>query len=215
MTPKEMFKRMLTEDIAPLFKVRGYRKKNATFVRESKEVIQIINFRASSYNLPDYYTFSIEIALFSESYFSALNLNKPTSWFSYQSYRPIIETSLMYLNHKKEGTHFPDCHITESTEISALSEKIKSKLETLVFPYVENINSTNDIIVEIERQVSEEDTGTRVAQYDLIPLYCIIGNRSKAEEALVYAWNRKISNPHYTKLLKDFTQKLGLSVLPD
>ncbi|WP_435166212.1 DUF4304 domain-containing protein [Paenibacillus glycanilyticus] len=206
--PKEMFKKMVTE-IAPLFKERGFKKKNATFVKESREIVQIVHFAPSSWNLPDYYSFTLDIAIFSKPYFIILNRNQPNNWFSYQSYRPIIAGDLRHL--LENGFRHPDYNIIESTDIYSMAQNIIDNLVTLVFPYLDNLNNSDDVINEIEKQIVVEE-GPRVSQFDLIPLYCTIGNKYKSQEALIIAWNIKIDNPNYYEMLKEFAQTLGLKL---
>lgn len=206
-----MYKLMLTESITPLFKEKGYKKKNNVFVREYPEVVQIVHLAASSWNLPDYYDFSIDFALFSKPYFALMQYELPKSWFNSTLYKPILGGNIQHL--KSPGGYIPNYHIVSETNINKVAEALRSDLVDYILPYIDPLRSTDALIKAIEVAKGQDIFGSLPNIHDEIILYFSLDHKEIAQEKLSEALSIEHENPYYNPKLIEIAEKLDLEQL--
>lgn len=210
MKPKEMYKMMLSESITPLFKEKGYKKKNNVFVREYPEVVQIVHLAASSWNLPDYYDFSNDFALFSKPYYALMQYELPKSWFNSTLHRPILGGNIQHL--KAPRGYTPDYHIVSETNMSKVAEALRSDLVNYIFPYIDPLRSTDSLIKAIEVAKEQDIFGSLPNIHDEIILYYSLDHKETAQTKLIEALSIEHGNPYYKPKLIEIAEKLGLDL---
>jgi hypothetical protein len=211
MMPKEIYKMMLSESITPLFKEKGYKKKNNVFVREYPEIVQIVHLAASRWNLPDYYDFSIDFVLFSKPYFALMQYELPKSWFNFTLHRPVFGGNIQHL--KSPRGYIPDYHIVSETNIDEVTEALRSDLVDYILPYIDPIRSTDDLIKAIEIATQQDIFGSLPNVHDEIILYYSLDQKEIAQEKLSVALSIEHENPYYKPKLIEIADKLGLDKL--
>ncbi|MBP0724078.1 DUF4304 domain-containing protein [Bacillus sp. RG28] len=204
MLPKEMYKLMLKAYIKPIFKDKGYKTKGNIFVKESDNIIQIIHLIPGTWNTKDENSFTIDLKICSKEFLKAIGEELPNNWFSYNTIiNPLIECALENL---KSSWSYPGYTIREDTDIKNVAMEVKKDLEEIIFPYVEKLNSINEILNEIEH------LGFRANFTHKITLYYLLNKKDMAQKEFLKCWMSETLNPNYKPRILKIANKLGLEI---
>lgn len=201
MCMQNVFKLVVNETIAPLFKEEGYKKQGKNFAHVRSDFSTTVNIQSSKWNTKDEVEFFFNTGIYVEKVFMLMyQLPKPKFPLEINSVMRIGGTALT-----KDDSWY---RLTADTDVEQLKQKITNDITEYILPYLRQFESITDVIQVME---SRERNGVFESPHHLTILYCSIGDMEKAQERMTRVYNKsKLDSQR--KFAEALANRLGLRV---
>ncbi len=202
MVMQEVFKQLIKNEIAPLFKEDGFKKKGNNFAKLFSDFAWTVNIQSSKWNTKEEVEFTINTGIFTDKLYG----------IGYRKEPPKFPTEInSVLRHRiselKNEQHYW-YKINLSSDLEKVKDEVRSDIENFIFPYFKKFQTIEDVMQEMKREEAEDFYGS---DFDLTILYQVYGFNKEAQERMMKAYNHYdyIQDREY---IRDLADELNLSI---
>ncbi|MTH53834.1 DUF4304 domain-containing protein [Bacillus mangrovi] len=192
---QEVLKQMIKDDLAPLFKAEGFKKKGNHFAKSFSDFAWTVTIQSSRWNNKEDVEFTINTGIFTDKLFGPFYKEDPPKF-------PTEVYSLLRLR-VSELKKIPDTwyKINLSNDADQVRREVKSDIQNVIFPHFEKFHTIQDVIQEMK---NKEEQGWYECPHFLTILYKSYGYTQEAEERM-----RKVHAESELEPQKEFTEELA------
>jgi len=199
---QEVFKQLIKNEIAPLFKENSFKKNGNNFARTFSDFAWTVNIQSSKWNTKEEVEFTINTGIFMDKLYGIGYREVPSKFPT--EIQSVLRHRISKLKNEQDYWY----KINLSSDIEKVKHEVKSDIENLIFPYFKKFQTIEDVMQEMKREEEEYFYGS---DFDLTILYQVYGNNKEAQERMMKAYNHYdyIQNWEY---IRDLADELNLSI---
>lgn len=196
MSQQEVFKQMVKDTIAPLFKTKGFKKSGNNFAKSFPDFAWAVNIQLSRHNTEDELEFTINTGIYTDKLFGTLNEWEPPKFP--REHDSILRTRIYELKGESNDCWYK---LTPENDIDELKRQLHSDIIYVFFPYFEQMQAIEDVIRELEIR---EQEGKFENPHHLTILYKSHGFNEKAQMRIQTVYTEQVLDSQ-----KEFTEELA------
>ncbi|MGE8204689.1 DUF4304 domain-containing protein [Heyndrickxia sp. NPDC080065] len=202
MNMQELLKQIIKEDIAPLFKAKGFKKKGKNFAKIFPDFAWTVNLQSSKWNTKEEVEFTFNTGIFTDKLFGTFYLEKPPQ-FPTEVYS-VLRLRINELKNEPDNWY----KISISTNLDEVKRKIQNDIQNVIFQHLEKLQTIEDVIKEMVRK---EELGFYECPHFLTILYKNSGFIDESQNRInkVYAESKLDSQKEF---IKELAERLELII---
>ncbi|UPO90103.1 DUF4304 domain-containing protein [Niallia sp. Man26] len=198
MIMQEVFKQLIKDEIAPLFKENGFKKKGNNFAKTFSDFAWTVNIQSSKWNTKEEVEFTINTGIFTDKLFGIGYREKPPKFPT--EINSVLRHRISKLKNEQDYWY----KINLSSDLEKVKQEVSSDIESLVFPYFEKFQTIEDVMQEMKREESQDS----YSDLELTILYQVYGYYKEAQERIIKAYNES----SYKSYIREVADQLNLSI---
>lgn len=197
---QDVLKQIIKDDIAPLLKAKGFKKKGNHFAKNFSEFAWTVNIQSSKWNTKDDVEFTLNTGIFTDALFGPFYKEElpqfPTEVYS------VLRLRISELKNEPDTWY----KISLASDLDKVKKEVQSDIQNVIFPHFEKFQTIEDVIQEMK---IKEEQGWYECPHFLTILYKTYGFNHEAQNRIhkVYAECEMDSQKEFTKELAEY---LGL-----
>jgi hypothetical protein len=210
-SPSDLIEDILREQITPLLKKHGFRKKGRTYYRPRQNWMDVLNVQSNKWNTSGDGSFTVNLGIFVPEVSRAVHGDDVTG--DPHEYDCILRERIGFLgaNGKPRLVGQDEWwKFDNATDLTALAEKVARDIETKALNYFERYRTYADMMGDIARGESGIAAVPNAAA-----LAVLMGDKDKAQQLIEKA--AQAEQPYANRVRRDrarIAERLGLSLDP-
>ncbi|GKU84156.1 DUF4304 domain-containing protein [Niallia sp. NCCP-28] len=202
MIMQDALKQLIKDEIAPLFKAKGFKKKGNNFAKMFSDFAWTVNIQSSKWNTKEEVEFTFNTGIFTDKIFGPYYQTEPPKFPT-----EIHSVLRFHISELKNEPH-TWYRIDLSSDLDEVKREVRSDIQKVIFPYFEKFQTINEVMQEMKREDEQDLYGSN---HFLTILYKAYGYNKEAQERInkAYAESEFDSQKEYAKELANY---LGLLI---
>ena len=202
MIMQDVLKQIIKDDITPLFKAKGFRKKGNNFAKNFSDFAWTVNIQSSKWNTKEAVEFTFNTGIFTDKLFGPFYKEEPPKFST--EVNSVLRLRISELKNEPDNWY----KIGLSSDLDEVKKEVQSDIQNVIFPYFEKFQTIKDVIQEMK---SKEEQGWYECPHFLTILYKTYGYNDEAQNRINkdYDESNLESEKEFTKELAEY---LGLIV---
>lgn len=202
MIMQDVLKQIIKDDITPLFKAKGFKKKGNNFVKIFSDFAWTVNIQSSKWNTKEDVEFTFNTGIFTDKLFGPFYKESPPKFPT--EVNSVLRLRISELK-DEPGTWYK---IGLSSDLDEVKREVQSDLQNVIFPHFDKFQTIEDVIQGMKRK---EEQGWYECPHFLTILYKTYGYNNEAQNRInkEYTESELDSQKEFTKELAEY---LGLMI---
>ncbi|MEQ6353824.1 DUF4304 domain-containing protein [Lysinibacillus sp. M3] len=143
---EDVLKQIIKDDIPPLFKAKGFKKKGNHFAKIFPDFAWVVNIQISKWNSKEDVEFTFNTGIFTDKLYGPFYKEDPPKFPTEDN--SVLKIRISELKNEPETWY----KIGLSSNLDAIKREVQSDLQNVVFPYFEKFQTIEDVIQEMKRK---------------------------------------------------------------
>jgi hypothetical protein len=199
---QDVLKQIIEDDITPLFKAKGFKKKGNNFAKIFFDFAWTVNIQSSKRNTKEDVEFTFNTGIFTNKLFGPFYKEEPPKFPT--EVNSVLRLCISELKNEPDTWY----KIGHSSDLDEVKREVQSDIKNVIFPHFEKFQTIEDVIQGMKRK---EEQGWYECPHFPTILYKTYGYNNEAQNRMnkVYAESESDSQREFIKELAEY---LGLLI---